>query len=192
MLSRMQCRCRESNRSLRNLSTSALLSSDQAPSQGPPLLLRIRNDLKTAMRAKDANRLSALRSVLSDVTNSSKTSNPINTDIQLLGVLRKRVRASQDAAEELGANGRQEMKVKEEEQIAVLEEYASSVQTVSDDEIRERVGQVMNELAMEVKEGKAKKGEAMKRLLGPGGVFEGKPVEKKDVVNIVDLAIGTT
>ena len=192
MFSRVQGPCHASNRRFRSLFTSAVLSSDQAQSQGPPLLLRIRNDLKTAMRAKDTNRLNALRSVLADVTNSSKTSNPISTDIQLLGILKKKIRASQDAAEELGANGRQEMKAKEEQQVTILEEYASSVQTVSEDEIREKVGQVVNELAMEGKEGKAKKGEAMKRLLGPDGVLEGKPVEKKDVVKIVDLAIGTS
>ena len=109
----------------------------------------------------------------------------------MLGVLRKRTQAAKDAAEQFAAGGRKDLKDNEDQQRGVLEEYAGGVETVSEDEIRTRVGEVVNELAVGDKEQALNKGAVIKKLLGPGGVFEGKAVEKKDVVKMVDLALGT-
>ena len=69
-------------------------TSEPSTLQAPPLLLKLRSDLKTAMKAKDTPRLNVLRALLADVTNSAKTSNPIKTDMQLLSLLRKRAAAA--------------------------------------------------------------------------------------------------
>jgi uncharacterized protein YqeY len=45
-----------------------------APSSAPPLLLKLRSDLKTAMKAKDTNRLNVLRGLLAEVTKQPRSS----------------------------------------------------------------------------------------------------------------------
>ncbi|TVY31656.1 Altered inheritance of mitochondria protein 41, mitochondrial, partial [Lachnellula cervina] len=102
----------------------------------PPMLLKIRKDLKSAMQNKDANRLSVLRALLSQTLNASKTSSPINTDMQMLALLRKSSAQSRAASEEFKKNGREDLASKEEDQIKVLEEYAGDVSVVGEEEVR--------------------------------------------------------
>lgn len=135
------------------------------------------------MRAKDTNRLNVLRGILAEVTNAAKTSNPVKSDLQLLSMLRKRSSAAQQAAKEFQDAGRQDLKDKEDAAIAVLEEYAGSVDTVGEQEIRNIVTQA---LAVMKSEGvKTTSGDVLKKLLAPGGAFEGKPVEKSQVAKLV-------
>ncbi|TVY85762.1 Altered inheritance of mitochondria protein, mitochondrial, partial [Lachnellula willkommii] len=105
-----------------------------------PMLLKIRKDLKSAMQNKDANRLSVLRALLSQTLNASKTSSPINTDMQMLALLRKSSAQSRAASEEFKRNGREDLARKEEDQIRVLEEYAGGVSVVGEEEVRRVVG----------------------------------------------------
>ncbi|TVY31312.1 Altered inheritance of mitochondria protein, mitochondrial, partial [Lachnellula subtilissima] len=106
----------------------------------PPMLLKIRADLKTAMRAKDANRLAVLRALLSQTLNASKTNTPINTDMQMLALLRKTSAQSRAASDEFTKNGREDLAAKEQDQIRVLEEYAGNVEVVGEEEVRRAVG----------------------------------------------------
>ncbi|TVY12497.1 Altered inheritance of mitochondria protein 41, partial [Lachnellula arida] len=101
-----------------------------------PMLLKIRKDLKSAMQNKDANRLLVLRALLSQTLNASKTSSPINTDMQMLSLLRKSSAQSRAASEEFKRNGREDLARKEEDQIRVLEEYAGGVSVVGEEEVR--------------------------------------------------------
>ncbi|SLM33703.1 Uncharacterised domain YOR215C, mitochondrial [Lasallia pustulata] len=148
-----------------------------------PLLLKLRSDLKTAMKTKDTNRLNVLRSLLAEITNASKTSSPITTDLQLLSLLRKRAAMSRTAAQEFGAAKRTDLKDKEEAQVAVLEEYAGEVDTIGEEEITRVVGEVIGRMVSDEK--KLDLGSVLKNLLGPGGAFNGKPVEKAEVAKIV-------
>lgn len=149
-------------------------------------MTRLRTDLKTAMRAKDTPRLNAIRALLAEITDPDKTKTPITTDIQILSLCRKRAVAGRAAAEQFEREGRADLKDKELAQVSVLDEYAGSVQTVSEEEILEKVSNALKELGIS---GKQAKGQLMKKLLGPGGVFEGMPVEKQVVVRAVDSAI---
>lgn len=159
----------------------------------PPLLSKVRQDLKPAMQNKDTNRLNVLRGILQDVTNASKSSQPVATDVHVLALIRKRLEASKTAVESFRDSGRADLKEKEQIQIKILEEYAKEVQTVSDDEIRTRIGEALNDASMSQEVGeKINKGTIMKRLLGPGGSLEGKPVEKKTVAQMVDSALGAS
>lgn len=159
-------------------------SSEPAP---PPLLVKLKGDLKTAMRAKDAARLSVLRSVLASTLNASKTESPIRTDVQLVALLRRTARSSQDAAAEFRAAGREDLAGKEEAQVAVLEGYVadSGVDAVSEEKLRGIVQAIMAEAAAEGVSAKSAMGEVMKRLLAPGGPLDGKDVEKADVARVV-------
>ncbi len=127
--------------------------------------------------------LSVLRALIAEYANAAKTSSPIKTNIQLLALLRKRAATSRSAAIEFSAANRNDLKDKEEAQIAVLEEYAGGVETVGTEEIRRVVGEVIGKMRTEGL--KADMGAVLKNLVGPGGAFEGKPVEKGEVARIV-------
>ncbi|KAI1775229.1 GatB/YqeY domain-containing protein [Hypoxylon cercidicola] len=168
--------------------------SSDAPA--PPLLQKIKADLKTAMRAKDAARLTAIRSILAANLNASKTAQPITTDAQLVALLRKTARASADASAEFAAASRQDLVDKEQAQIAVLEEYAaaSGVEEVGEDQLRAVVAGVVTALTSEggaaAADGKVRMGDVMKKLLAPGGPLEGKDVERALLARIVKEVTG--
>lgn len=71
----------------------------------------------------------------------------------------------------------------------MCEAYAGRVVVVGEEEIRAAVGEAVGRLS----EGgaKAKKGDVIRRLLGPGGLLDGKPVDKAKVVEFVDKALAT-
>lgn len=150
----------------------------------PPLLLKIRNDLKTAMKEKDKNRLNVLRGLLSEVTNSAKTNSPIKTDMQLLSLLRKRAASAKHASSEFKSAGREDLVEAEEGQAKVLEEYAGGVETMSTEDIRDAVAKTVDEVKGS-SSGKVNMGDVLKKLLGPGGHLEGKPVERAEVARMV-------
>ena len=165
-----QCRC------------YAAPSKSELPA--PPLLLKIRSDLKNAMKEKDTARLNVLRGLLSEVTNAAKTNNPVKTDMQLLSVLKKRAAAAKQASDEFKSAGRQDLVDKEEGQAKVLAEYAGDVRTMSNNEIRDEVMKVVEEVKAQ-QPAKINMGDVLKRLLSPGGSLDGKPVERSEVARIV-------
>lgn len=166
---------------------SRCLYSTPAVPPAPPLLLKLRADLKTAMKAKDTNRLNVLRSLLAEVTNAAKTSSPIKSDMQLLSLLRKRAAASKAAASEFQTAGRADLREKEEAQSSVLEEYAGGVEVVGEDEIKRVVTERIQYLKSEGM--KLDIGSVTKALLGPGGDFDGKPVERGDVAKEIKAVL---
>ncbi|KAI9728064.1 MAG: hypothetical protein M1834_007780 [Cirrosporium novae-zelandiae] len=153
-----------------------------------PLLQKLKSDLKAALKAKDKNRLNVLRAVLAETTNLNKTSNPISSDLDLLLVLRKKVKASKTACEEFAAANRDDLKDKEQAQIAVLEEYAGQVDVMAPEQLREIVVKKIEE--MKIGNDKVNKNAAIKALLGPSGEFQGKDIYKGDVVRIVNEVLG--
>lgn len=67
--------------------------------------------------------------------------------------------------------------------MAVLEEYASGIETVGKEEIKEVVFKVISKMRTEGHE--VNTGAALKALVGPNGEFNGKPVENAEVAKIV-------
>ncbi|UKZ47713.1 hypothetical protein TrVGV298_001939 [Trichoderma virens] len=150
----------------------------------PPLLQKLKGDLKTAMRAKDAPRLSVLRSIMSANLNASKTTSPIRTDVQLVALIRKLQKSAQDAVADAQAAGREDLVQKENEQISILEEYiaGSGVQTLGEAEIKAVITQAIEAANGAGKAGKSLMGEVMKRV---NAALEGKDVDKKAVAALV-------
>jgi uncharacterized protein YqeY len=141
-----------------------------------------RKDMKTAMQNKDSNRLSVLRALLTQTLNASKTSNPINTDMQMLALLRKSANASRAASEEFKGAGRQDLADKEDLQLKIMEEYAGEVEVMGEEEIKSAVKQVLDSMGSDG--AKMQMGDVMKKIFSPE-VLGGKPVEKGDVAKIV-------
>ncbi|KAH8648773.1 Yqey-like protein-domain-containing protein [Tricladium varicosporioides] len=146
----------------------------------PPILLKIRKDLKSAMQAKDTNRLTVLRSLLSQTLNASKTSNPINTDMQMLALLRKTKASSEAAVSDFEKAGRSDLVEKEQKQIAVLEEYVGGVEVMGEEEIKAGVESVVAAMT-----GELKMGDVLKEVFKEGGPIEGKNADRGVVARVV-------
>ncbi|KAI2635242.1 Yqey-like protein-domain-containing protein [Xylaria nigripes] len=148
----------------------------------PPLLQKLKADLKAAMRAKDAARLSVLRAVLASTLNASKTSSPITTDVALVALLRKQAGACVEARDEFATAGREDLVAKEDAQIAILQEYmaGSGVQELGEEQLRTVIRDIMAGLGE-----KPKLGDVMKTLLAPGGPLDGKGFEKAELARLV-------
>lgn len=127
-------------------------------------------------------RLNVLRAVLAETTNAAKTSNPLRTDVQMLALLRKKAASSRAAAQEFGSANREDLQSKEMAQVAVLEEYASGVETVGEEEVTEAIQSVLGKMRTEGKS--VNIGSVLKELLGPEGALQGKPVEGKEVARL--------
>lgn len=128
-------------------------------------------------------RLNVLRALISETNNAAKSASPIQTDIQLLSLIRKRLSATKDAAKEFEAAQRPDLKEKEDAQAVVLEEYAGQVKTLPIAEIKEIVA---NEINTMVNAGtKPNQGTILKALFAAGGPLDGKPVDRKEVATEV-------
>lgn len=85
------------------------------------------------------SRLDVIRAILGDANNfahSALKRQPIETDLQVLHLLKTRIKLSQAAAAEFRAAKRDDLSDKEESQIAVLQEYISLVPVASEEEIK--------------------------------------------------------
>lgn len=160
-------------------------------SQVPPLLAKLKADLKTAMRAKDAARLSVLRGVLAATSNAAKTSTPIETDVQVVQLLRKTARGNQEAVDEARAAGREDLIEKEETQIKIIDGYIaeSGLQTLGKEEMQAIVEQVVSEVKSQGVDEKKISGEVMKRLMTKSGPLEGKEVDRTELAKIAKEAM---
>ncbi|KAI0815774.1 Yqey-like protein-domain-containing protein [Xylaria sp. FL0064] len=166
------------------------LARSYSDAPAPPLLQKLKGDLKAAMRAKDAARLTVLRAALASTLNASKTSSPVTTDAALVALLRKQAQGCADARDEFAAAGREDLAAKENAQISVLDEYVagSGVEELSGDELRAVVSDVVAGLGGGEK---PKLGDIMKTLLAPGGPLDGKTVEKAEVARVVKDVVGS-
>ncbi|KAH6690380.1 Yqey-like protein-domain-containing protein [Plectosphaerella plurivora] len=172
MASRYSFRClqalrplRAQQQPLRAYHASPILRSAETPT-APAFLSTIKADLKTAMRAKDAPRLAVLRAIITTTNNAAKTSSPIATDVQLVALLRKNLRASRDAIAEATQVGRPDLAEKEEAQAKILEEYitSSGVSTVTEAQIVEIIQKDFAEAKADTSDTKGIQGKVMQRV----------------------------
>ena len=107
---------------------------------------QIDEDLKNAMRAKDAARLSVLRLLKAALKNTAIEKLGADgelSDADSIAVIRKQVKQRQDSIESFEKGGRTELAAKEKAEIAVLNQYlpvamsATELQKVVADTIRE-------------------------------------------------------
>jgi len=88
------------------------------------LLDRLAQELKAAMIAKDAERLSTLRLLKSAVGYAQIERRTENlTDAEVVALIQKEVKKRRDAAEQYEKGGRPELASKEKQEITVLESF---------------------------------------------------------------------
>jgi uncharacterized protein len=135
------------------------------------------------MRARDTPRLNVLRGVLADITNSSKTNAPVKDDLALLALLRKRISGAKQAIDQAQEAGRENLVESESAQLGVLEAYAGNIKTMSDEDIRQVLKDLLERMQREGKD--IGTGNIMKECFGPGRAFDGHMVEKQAVIRLV-------
>lgn len=134
------------------------------------------------MRAKDRQRLDVVKSLLAEITNASKTSNPADTDIAILQIINKTKTKARDSILEAKKAGREDIVEKEKAGITFLDEYASKVDSVGDEEIRGVVEKVVAAMGKDETGKPLGMGQVMKNVMLE---LEGKPVLRADVVKVV-------
>ncbi|RKF57278.1 hypothetical protein GcC1_190016 [Golovinomyces cichoracearum] len=106
--------------------------------QGPPILLKIREDLKTATQNNETFK----QSVIQNLVDATQTK-PIKTDIQVLALINKARKESDVAIEHFKIAERQDLVEKQEETNRILDEYSSSIETISTEKIRAIVDKII-------------------------------------------------
>ncbi|KAH8173328.1 yqey-like protein [Sarocladium implicatum] len=160
----------------------------EASPKTPKSLAVIKDDLKKAMRAKDAPRLAVLRSILSANLNASKTTSPVQTDVQLVALIRKIRKQYEDAAAEAEGAGRADLVEKEKKQMEIVDGYieACGVQTVAGAELEAMVEKAV----AAAKEAQTGSREIMGKVMGAvSAQLEGKDVERKTLAEMVKKAL---
>jgi uncharacterized protein len=111
---------------------------------GVSLIEEIDDELKDAMRARDAERRDALRLILNALKGSQKElQRPLSEEEELQVLQRERKRRI-EAAEAFRTGGREEQAAAEERELEILEEFMP--EPLSEDEVEEIVDDVIAEV----------------------------------------------
>ena len=106
---------------------------------------RITEDMKTAMRAKDAERLGTIRFLLAAIKQREVDERIALDDTQVIGVLDKMVKQRKDSITAFAQAGRTDLVDKETAEMKVLEGYLP--QRLSADEVAAEVARIVKEVA---------------------------------------------
>jgi uncharacterized protein len=144
---------------------------------------QISSDLTSAMKSRDAERLSVLRMMKAAVRNKEIDLRKEFDDAEVLQVLVSLIKQRKDSVEQFTKGGRMDLADKEAAEIKVIESYMPAA--VTDQEIAEAVDAVIGEIgAISVKDmGKVMKG-CMAR-------FSGRPVDGAKVSVLVKEKLGS-
>lgn len=139
---------------------------------------RIDEDIKSAMRVRDAARLSALRMVKAALKNAAIEKAGAEgdlDDVDAVAVIRKQVKQRQDSIQSFEKGGRAELAEKERAEIAVLQEYLPQALTP------EQLGQLVAEtIAESGATSRAQMGMVMKALQAKvAGRADGKTLSEE-------------
>ena len=87
------------------------------------LKLRFTDEMKTAMRAKDAARLGVIRLILSEIKQREVDERISLDDTQIFAVLNKMIKQRRDSLEQFSAANRQDLVDQESFELGVLQAY---------------------------------------------------------------------
>jgi len=93
---------------------------------------RISEDMKTAMRAKDAQRLSAIRLLLASLKQREVDERMELTDADVLAIIEKMIKQRRDSIDQFTKGARQDLADKEQFEIAVLQGYMPAAMSAAE------------------------------------------------------------
>jgi uncharacterized protein YqeY len=105
---------------------------------------RITDDMKAAMRAKDADRLGTIRLLLAALKQKEVDERVTLDDAMVIAIVDKLIKQRKDSISQFGAAGRDDLVAKESAELLVLEAYLPA--RLSADEIDAAVRAIVTEL----------------------------------------------
>ncbi len=106
------------------------------------LTTRIRDDVKTAMRSKDKDRLAVLRLITAAIKQIEVDQRITLDDDQVISVLEKMLKQRRDSIEQFSKAGRDELVAQEASEIEIIQEYLP--EQLSEDEINSLIDDAIN------------------------------------------------
>jgi uncharacterized protein YqeY len=89
----------------------------------PPLKDRIQDDMKTALRAKDKQRLGAIRLILAAIKQREVDERIELSDVQTLAVLEKMIKQRRESLAQYQSAGREDLAAQESFEIELIQAY---------------------------------------------------------------------
>ncbi len=108
---------------------------------------QIQDDMKTAMKAGDKDRLKVVRLILAAIQQIEIDERTELDDAAVLGVLNKMVKQRRDSISQFRDGGRDDLAETEQDEIAVIENYLP--EQMSDDELDAMIGKAISETGAE-------------------------------------------
>ena len=105
---------------------------------------RITEDMKAAMRAKEADKLLTIRMLLAAVKQKEVDERVVVDDTMLIAIVDKLIKQRKDSISQFGAAGRQDLVDKESAELLILEAYLPA--RLSADEITAAVNAIVADL----------------------------------------------
>ncbi|MGY0194998.1 GatB/YqeY domain-containing protein [Leptothrix sp. BB-4] len=105
---------------------------------------RITDDMKAAMRAKEADRLGTIRLLLAALKQKEVDERVVLDDAMVIAIVDKLIKQRKDSISQFGAAGRDDLVAKESAELLVLEAYLPA--RLSADEIDAAVRAIVTEL----------------------------------------------
>lgn len=137
---------------------------------------QLKTDMKTAMKAKDAERLSTIRMLISSLKNEQIDKKGDLSEDEITSVLATEAKKRREAADSYRDGGRDELADKEEAELKVIEDYLPK--QLSDDEVADIVDELIEQTGAATK---SDMGKIMGPLMGRiKGQFDGS--RAKDIV----------
>jgi uncharacterized protein len=96
------------------------------------LRVRIAEDMKTAMRAKDAPRLSAIRLLLAALKQREVDERIELADVDVLAIIEKMIKQRRDSIEQFERGARHDLADKEQFEITVLQGYMPAAMSAAE------------------------------------------------------------
>ena len=96
------------------------------------LQAQITEDMKTAMRAKDAPRLSAIRLLLAALKQREVDERIELTDTDVLAIIEKMIKQRRDSIEQFQKGARQDLADKEQFEISILQGYMPAAMSAAE------------------------------------------------------------
>jgi uncharacterized protein YqeY len=124
------------------------------------LIEQIQEDLKRSMKAKDGNRVSVLRFLLSAIKNREIEKKDSLDEEEVLAEITSSAKRRRESMEAFKEGGREDLVEKEEAELAILQEYLP--EQLSPDEIRSVVQEVVDAVGASTA---ADLGKVMKELM---------------------------
>jgi len=84
---------------------------------------KISNDLKVAMKSKNALKVSCLRLIIAEAKNTSIAKQKELTDDDIMGIMQRQVKQRKDSIESFKKGNRQDLVEKEQKELEIIQDY---------------------------------------------------------------------